>query len=232
MDTERWRNHFVPIFLVIMAVAVGACTRSVSTPPPTADSAPQATLELSGPQATMEAVRSTLLTQTAQAGEAGVIPTATATPETASETPGSNGDMETVVPTEGADITETVEPTVDTTPTGTTEYTVQSGEWVNSIAQKFNVDPDDIISLNDLQPPYSLEVGQVLLIPSADATSVPTTAATTAATSTGGQEYTVQSGEWVYSIARKFGVDPQAIIDLNNLPFPYTLYPGDVLIIP
>ena len=44
--------------------------------------------------------------------------------------------------------------------------------------------------------------------------------------------YTVQAGEWVYSIGRKCGLDPQAIIDANNLVPPYLLYPGDTLDLP
>jgi LysM repeat protein len=44
--------------------------------------------------------------------------------------------------------------------------------------------------------------------------------------------YTVQQGEWVYSIARKCGVDPNAIIQLNGLVYPYTIFPGDQLTLP
>ena len=43
-----------------------------------------------------------------------------------------------------------------------------------------------------------------------------TTGTTVAATTCGQTNYTVLQGEWVYSIARKFGVDPQAIIDLER----------------
>ncbi len=105
---------------------------------------------------------------------------------------------------------------------------------MSSIANKFGVDAQDIIDLNNLQSPYTLSIGQVLQIPTDTATAVPATASPTqaATSSASGTEYTVLQGEWVYSIARKFGVDPQAIIDANNLQSPYTLQPGDVLIIP
>ncbi len=43
----------------------------------------------------------------------------------------------------------------------------------------------------------------------------------------------VQPGEWVYSIARRYGVSPQAIIRANNLrPPQYIIVPGQRLIIP
>jgi lipoprotein NlpD len=181
----------------------------------------------------MEAVRAALLTQTAQAETAAEEPTATEEPTdpppTETPTPEEEAESE-----ETADSTETEESTAPTTnaPAGTTEYTVLQGEWVYSIADKFGLDPQSIIDLNDLEAPYTLTVGQVLLIPGSD-TTVPTSSPTQSVTaSAGGSQYTVLEGEWVYSIARKFGVDPQAIIDANNLEAPYTLHPGDVITIP
>jgi LysM repeat protein len=109
---------------------------------------------------------------------------------------------------------------------------------VYSIARKFNVDPYAIINLNNLAYPYSLSVGQSLKIPGGGSTPAPITSTPGGPTVTPGgptptgRTYVVQEGEWVYSIARKFGVDPQAIIDANNLQPPYVLHPGDTLIIP
>ncbi|GAP62946.1 hypothetical protein ARMA_1369 [Ardenticatena maritima] len=42
----------------------------------------------------------------------------------------------------------------------------------------------------------------------------------------------MQEGEWLYAIARTYGVSPDAIIAANNLQPPYTVYPGQKLIIP
>lgn len=44
--------------------------------------------------------------------------------------------------------------------------------------------------------------------------------------------HVVQPGEWIWQIARVYGVDPQEIIDINNLTSPATIYPGQELIIP
>jgi LysM repeat protein len=44
--------------------------------------------------------------------------------------------------------------------------------------------------------------------------------------------YKVSAGEWVYSIARKCGLDPDEIISVNGLLFPFTLYPDDELQLP
>jgi LysM repeat protein len=76
--------------------------------------------------------------------------------------------------------------------------------------------------------PYTVVPGQVLQIPAAGS-GTPVPAGTPAP---GGTTHTVKAGEWVYSIARKYGVTPEAIIQANGLIFPYTLHPGMVLTIP
>jgi len=47
----------------------------------------------------------------------------------------------------------------------TQEYTVQAGDMLGKIAQRFQVTVDRIISENDIMNPNQIEVGQVLLIP-------------------------------------------------------------------
>ena len=44
--------------------------------------------------------------------------------------------------------------------------------------------------------------------------------------------YVVKAGDWVYNIARKFNVSPNAIIEANSLRPPYSLRPGQTLTIP
>jgi spore germination protein len=48
----------------------------------------------------------------------------------------------------------------------------------------------------------------------------------------GGQIHVVKLGEWIWQIARIYGVDPQAIIDANNLADPGLIFPGMELTIP
>ena len=222
--------------LIVLALFLGACTRTASTPAPTAATG-QTPAALTGQQATMEAVRSALLTQTAQAaagsGAATSTPLVVVTQSTPSaSTPGAGTPQATSASTSAA-----------ATTCGPTNYTVLQGEWVYSIARKFGVDPQAIIDLNSLVAPYALTPGQTLKIPGSCPTgSTPVVVAMVTpggptitpggTAAAGGTSYTVQVGEWVYSIARKFGVDPQAIIDTNNLVAPYTLSVGQKLIIP
>jgi LysM repeat protein len=174
----------------------------------------------------MDAVRSAILTQTAQAGEG--LP-ATPTP---TEAPAETEEAPTTETTPGAG-------EATATPLGQEiEYTVQPGDWIFKIARDFNVDPQDIIDLNNLTNPGSLTVGMVLKIPVEGATEEPeveveeTPGAETATPESGTTVHIVQPGEWIWQIARLYGVDPQAIIDINNLTNPSSISPGDELIIP
>ena len=84
-------------------------------------------------------------------------------------------------------------------------YTVQSGDTLYKIAQRFGVTVDALKSANNLTSD-TLRVGQVLKIPS-----------TTPTPPTGETIYTVKSVDTLYKIAQNFGVTVKDLIDLNNL---------------
>lgn len=64
-------------------------------------------------------------------------------------------------------------------------------------------------------------------------TSAPTTVpASTTTTSAPPSDYTVMPGESLFSIAQKFNLDMQEIIDINQLDDPDKLNAGDVLKLP
>jgi LysM repeat protein len=236
---DKHLTHWVLVKILAILLAVTGCTRAASTPPSTSGAAGGTEAPASGQQATMEAVRAALLTQTAQARillptarpttevPATAAPTATVTP-----TPVAEIATDTPVPTTavtGATTPPTARPTSSGGGGGFVEYTVQPGEWVYSIARKFGVDPQDIIDLNNLVDPYTLYPGDVIKIPSGGDVPVPPSGQ---GSSEYGTTYTVQLGDYVTSIAAKFGVTAEALVTANNLVYPYTLYPGQVLTIP
>jgi LysM repeat protein len=202
------------VVLIILTLVLTACTRSASTPPPETDEGLPSGAQ-SETQATMDAVRSAILTQTAQAlGD----PISTSTPLPVSDP--------LVSPTPDPD-----QPTA-TPEIKVTTYIVVSGDWIFKIAREFNVDPQAIIDLNEeLANSGALVVGMVLKIPTSDS-APPATDDGTETPIEGGTIHVVQSGEWIWSIARLYGIDPQVIIDANNLTSPATIYPGEELIIP
>lgn len=220
MGNQRMRILVLAVSL-LLALGAAACTRSASTPfPSDSDEAPG--MQSSDTQATMDAVRSAILTQTAQVSEG---EEATPTPEV--------DETEAAETAAAAEASPTVTPTA-TLEGGVTEYTVKSGDWIFKIARQFGVDPQEIIDFNNLTNPSNLEPGTVLKIPSASAP--PATEAAETGTPgtprTPGTVHIVKQGEWIWQIARNYGVDPQAIIDANNLTDPTYIYPGQELIIP
>lgn len=80
-------------------------------------------------------------------------------------------------------------------------YTVQKGDSLYKIANMFNTTTNEIMALNNLSSSL-LSIGQRLQIPTASATN---------------QVYTVQKGDTLYGIARKYNTTVSAIQSLNNL---------------
>ena len=88
-------------------------------------------------------------------------------------------------------------------------YTVKKGDSLYSIANEFNTTVDKLKSLNNLAS-NTLSIGQVLKIPGA--TEEPPIKDQPTVTT-----YTVQSGDSLYKIARKYNTTIDAIKKLNNL---------------
>lgn len=214
------KSHQLQMVMTMMMVAVlllTGCERPATSGDATPPSGSDGDTGQTDTQATMDAVRAAILTQTAEAG-GGATPTPT--PE-ATNIP----EVDTTGEPEGSQ-----EPVSGTATPGYIEYTVQPGEWIWEIARAFNVDPEEIIELNNLTSPDQITAGMVIKIPSDDGGTTQPGATSTA--SAGGVVHIVQPGEWIWQIARQYGVDPQAIIDANNLVNPGTIYPGQELIIP
>lgn len=64
-------------------------------------------------------------------------------------------------------VSTTVPASTTTTSAPPSDYTVMPGESLFSIAQKFNLDMQEIIDLNNLEDPDKLDSGDVLKLPSA-----------------------------------------------------------------
>ena len=101
----------------------------------------------------------------------------------------------------------------------TTEYRVQQGDTVSSVAQKFGINMDTIIWENNLKSVDAIKVNQILKI-------LPVS----------GVKHTVKRGETIYSIAKDYKVDAQNIIDYPFNTFAndetFALSAGQELIIP
>ncbi len=80
-------------------------------------------------------------------------------------------------------------PTPTDTPaasSGPQSYEVVAGDTIFDIAAQFGVDPDALMEANDITDPTLLQIGQVLVIPSGDATPAQTGSPEATATATPG----------------------------------------------
>ena len=96
-------------------------------------------------------------------------------------------------------------------------YTVQRGDTLYSIARKFNTTVNELISLNNLTN-TNLSIGQKIKLPQGEEQADYDT-------------YTVEEGDSLYSIANKFNISVNDLIDFNALPTTI-LTPGETIRIP
>ncbi len=131
---------------------------------------------------------------------------------------------------------------------GYSSYTVQSGDTLSSIARTYNISVADLQKLNGITNPDLVTPGQVLKVPGIVAASTPAPAATAGATvaptsaplatpavaapAGATTTYTVQRGDTLSAIARRYGVTTAQLMALNGISNPDRIYTGQVLKIP
>ena len=210
------------LFILILSLALSACERSASTAPlSTATGVPVAGEATSSDP--MEMLKS-FATQTAQAMSGTTQPGAGGTPQ-----PGAPVTTPLTLPTTDPTKTPITGTAVPATNTRPATYSLQEGEFPYCIARRFDVNPDELISLNGLGSGGQYVPGLVLKIPQSGNPFPPPRALLTRPVAS----YTVASGDNIYKIACKFGdIDPIAIASANNLVAPYSLKTGQVISIP
>ncbi|WP_283584440.1 LysM peptidoglycan-binding domain-containing protein [Limosilactobacillus urinaemulieris] len=113
-------------------------------------------------------------------------------------------------------------------------YTVQSGDTLSGIANRFSTTVNHLASLNDISNPNRIYVGQRLLVRQQASSQTNTSNANTSSNTTNTSSsatgtYTVQSGDTLSGIANKFGTNYESLASLNNISNPNRIYVGQVL---
>lgn len=120
-----------------------------------------------------------------------------------------------------------------------TTYVVQQGDNLFRIGLNFGIDWNLIVAANGIVNNF-IYPGQELIIPAADGSTdvqsegetAPAADATPEPAAPSGTTHTVQAGETVFGIAFQYGVTWTSLVEANALPAPYTLEPGQILVIP
>ena len=96
---------------------------------------------------------------------------------------------------------------------GANAVRVGPGDTLYSISRRHRVSLRALIEANGLEPPFTLQVDQRLVLPR-------------------GRQHTVRDGETVYAIARKYDVEPNELARINGIKPPYTIRVGELLLVP
>jgi LysM repeat protein len=101
-------------------------------------------------------------------------------------------------------------------------YTVQPGDTLSEIAQRFGTSVETIESANPfIRDPNLIFPGQILCVPKRPNPQVPPI-----------QVYVVQSGDTLNEIAQRFGSTVRAIVRFNDIEDPDIIFPDQILCLP
>ena len=95
------------------------------------------------------------------------------------------------------------------------EYTVEPGDNLWSIAEKFNVSLNTVLWANDLSQNTAIQIGQKLIVPPVS-----------------GVIHHVKKGDTVSQVAKTYKSEAGKIVAFNNLAAENDIYIGDILIVP
>lgn len=98
------------------------------------------------------------------------------------------------------------------------KYLVQEGENIKSVANKFNISPQELVKLNNLYYDTNLRAGQEIIVPKNEEKYF--------------NSYIIESGDSLYKIAEKYNINPTLLAALNGLEMEDYIYPGQELLIP
>jgi len=98
-------------------------------------------------------------------------------------------------------------------------YTVKFGDNINSILSKYGITMDDLVKLNGIIDLNDLKEGMQIIVPNVEDNNIY-------------QYYTVEKGDTIYGIAKRFDIDSNLLTKINGLEDNDYIYPNQTLIVP
>lgn len=99
---------------------------------------------------------------------------------------------------------------------GTVTHTVVPGDNLYTIAHNYNTTLENILKFNNIPNANLIYPGQKIVIPLSPPEAI---------------IYKVERGDSLYKIAKRYGTSVDNLIRFNYLRAPYTIYPGQQLVV-
>ena len=214
------KSYYLLLVPLIVVLALAGCVRKASTPPATT---PQVIDIANTPLPVDQQILSATMTAQAIMQEFNmptqIVQNPQGTPQVITQVPPTPIPVGTATPTPLPTMMPMTRPTT---------WTVQGGETIYCLARRFDVDPEDMLAINNLSSGSMLSIGDVLDVPQTG--SWPTDDRSLLDHP---DTWNVSEGETVYRVACAYGdVWPEQIIQLNGLKEPYDLTGISTLQIP
>lgn len=104
-------------------------------------------------------------------------------------------------------------------PNDTESIVIQRGDTLSNLAIQYGTTVERLVELNNIANPNLIFAGNTLLVPINDGKKQTVT-------------YTVKRGDTLGSIAKRYGISVQQLINANNIKSPNLIYVGQILTIP
>lgn len=109
-------------------------------------------------------------------------------------------------------------------------HQIKKGDTLQVLARKYRIQVNDIIALNNIRNPRTIQIGTNLILPLKEGfTRLPVNELTDSYVRSRRQTYKVRQGDSLWSIARRFDVNEKELRVWNRLGWSNLLRPGQVL---
>ncbi|MBQ6687109.1 MAG: LysM peptidoglycan-binding domain-containing protein [Bacilli bacterium] len=98
------------------------------------------------------------------------------------------------------------------------KYIVKTGDDLSKIAQKFNTSIDYLQEVNNIYYENALRAGMEIIVPKNNEIYF--------------EYYTIEKGDSLYGIARRYNINPDLLASLNGLNLEDYIYPAQEILIP
>ena len=98
------------------------------------------------------------------------------------------------------------------------KYIVQDGESLKDLSNRFKISERDLLDINNIAFSDEIRAGKEIIVPTNNENYF--------------DYYTIQKGDSIYQIAKKYNINPELLAVLNGLTDNDYIYPNQKILIP